>query len=249
MPRVEVVRIVKKVKVRQKPNKGPDANPRKPLSMANRETFAQLVAKGVKLPDAYRQAGYTGNEAARRSLRAQPDIDARIMALLERQIEDDAKARHKRERPILDRKSRITSQLEALAFSDIRDVIQWTTEPILDDDGNVTGLKPKMTLTPSHLMTPAQAASIKRVFMKAGELNVEWNDQLGALEKLAKIEGMYQDGAPSTVNNTLNQVNIGSDNALEAVRRLAFAIQKAQHSQPLTIEHAASHAEPEHSKE
>jgi hypothetical protein len=249
MPKAVVVTRTKVVRRRPRPNKGPDANPRKPLTMANREVFAQLIAKGQKIEDAYREAGYKGNPKARRSLRAQPDIDARIMFLLDKRIEDDTKARHKRHAPTLDRKSRILKELEALAFSDIRDVIQWTKQPILDQDGNVTGFKDVPILTPSHLLTPDQSASIKRVFMKAGELNVEWQDKGSALEKLAKIEGLYTDGPQSidarVTNNTLN---VGSDNALTAIKRLAFALAKVKEHQELAPMVTISHADDEHSK-
>lgn len=235
---------------RYKSNFGPDANPQFPLSMANRELFAQLIAKGTKIADAYREAGYKGKDEARRALRAQRDIDSRIMFLLDRRIVDDAKARHKRDKPTLDRKSRILAELEALAFSDLRDVIQWTTEPTFDDDGNQTGFKPKATLTPSHLLTPAQAASIKRVFFKAGELNVEWQDKSQALEKLAKIEGLFTDG-PSILNDNRSQtvINVGADNAREAIKRLAFALAKAKEHQELSAPMIVSYAEPEHSEE
>lgn len=195
--------------------------------------FAQAVARGVKTDLAYRDAGYKGGDQVRRALRQAKDIDARINYLLERQVRDHTKARHKREIPAQDRKARILSQLEAIAFSDIRDAVQWERVPVLNDDGSVQGFRDIMVLTPSANLTTAQAAGIKKVFTKGGELNVEWHEQLGALEKLARIEGMFVEGAPTTVNNTVNQVNIGSTPALEAVRRLAFAIQKAQHAQPL----------------
>ena len=53
----------------------------------------------------------------------------------------------------------------------------------------------------------------------------ETHDKLGALEKLAKILGIYQE-APAVQAVTVNQVNVGGDNALEAARRLAFALAK-----------------------
>lgn len=219
---------------RKRPNKGPNANPAKPLATTSREIFAQGIANGMRAELAYSNAGYKGNSNSRRVLRAAKDIDARISWLLDNRITQDAKLRHKREAPITDRKARIINQLEAIAFADIRDAIQWQTVPVLDDEGNVTGFKPKMVFSPSHSLTKAQAASLKKIGTKGGELNVEWHDPIAALEKLAKIEGLFQDG-PSTIvtTNTVNQVNIGSTPALEAVRRLAFAIQKAQHTQQL----------------
>ena len=41
--------------------------------------------------------------------------------------------------------------------------------------------------------------------------------------------GLYQDSAQAAVTNNLhvNQVNLGSENALEPARRLAFALAKA----------------------
>jgi hypothetical protein len=44
-------------------------------------------------------------------------------------------------------------ELERIAYSNIRDVIQWDAEPIFDDDGNVTGERPVLKVTPSHLFT------------------------------------------------------------------------------------------------
>jgi hypothetical protein len=219
---------------RRRANKGPNANPSKPLSNANRELFAQAIAKGIKSELAYKDAGYKGNSNSRRVLRTAKDIDGRIAFLLDNRIANDTKLRHKREQPQTDRKARIISQLEHIAFSDIRDAIQWRRVPIINDDGDVTGFENVMTFTPSDKLTKAQSAGLKKIGSKGGELNVEWHDPIAALEKLAKIEGLFQDG-PSTVttNNTVNQVNFGQTPALEAVRRLAFAIQKAQHSQQL----------------
>lgn len=251
-PKPKGVTVVTRTVLRRPPvNKGPTANPRKPLSVTSREIFAQLIAKGQRIEDAYREAGYEGQPPARRALRAAPDIDARIMYLLDRRIEDDAKARHKRHQPTLDRKSRILQELDRIAFSDLRDAIQWTNSPIIDDEGNITGFKPTMTLIPSHLMTADQAAAVKRISSKGGELNVESQDKLAALDKLAKIEGMFVEAGPTTINDnrSLTNVNIGGDNAMEAIKRLAFAIAKAQEHQQLSVVDEPSYALIEGSKE
>jgi hypothetical protein len=49
------------------------------------------------------------------------------------------------------------------------------------------------------------------------------------LEKLAKVLGLYVEPAAPPVSQavTLNQINFNSDSALEAARRLAFALAKA----------------------
>jgi hypothetical protein len=101
-----------------------------------------------------------------------------------------------------------------------------------------------MTVTPSHRLKPGVAATVKSVTTKSGALKFDVHDKLNALMQLGKILGLYTDAASATAttNVQVNQVNIGGNNALEAVRRLAFAIQKAQHSQVLSLPVAPSHA-------
>lgn len=230
-------------------NKGPKADPRRPLSHASRERFAQMVANGVKVQDAYLNAGYSGKVDSRQALRSAPDVAKRIEYLLDRRITDDNIARHKHEKPLTNRKDRIIKELESIAFSDVRDLVQWRKIPLINDDGTVI-LKPDgtpqtetiLTFTPSNKLTQSQAAALKKIGTKAGELNLEAHDKLAALEKLAKIEGMFQDNNSLTLNQslttTVNQVNVGQMQSLEAARMLAFAIQKAQRVQQ-PIEHEA----------
>jgi hypothetical protein len=102
-----------------------------------------------------------------------------------------------------------------------------------------------MEVTPSHLLTKEQAAMVKSVTTKSGALKFEVHDKLAALGQLAKILEMTIDPMPGVTNNTqvnVSQVNVGSDNALEAARRLAFALRKLQDQAPL-LEAAASHTQ------
>ena len=41
-----------------------NADASKPLRIAQRELFAQMIAEGVPVPDAYRRAGYGGGDDA-----------------------------------------------------------------------------------------------------------------------------------------------------------------------------------------
>jgi hypothetical protein len=150
--------------------------------------------------------------------------------LLAQRIEADTKARHRTEKKITDSRLRLIRELERIAFSDPRDVMQWERVPVLDSEGNVLGWRDEVIATPSRLLSADQAAQVRSVTTKGGALKIEAHDKLAALEKLARILGVYQEppvAASSTV--TVNQVNIGQANALEAVRRLAFALAKAQH--------------------
>ena len=75
-------------------------------------------------------------------------------------------------------------------------------------------------------------------------MKFETHDKLGALEKLAKVLGLYVEPTAPPVNQsiTLNQVNFDSNNAFEAARRLAFALAKAaqmdQSGGQLLVDHA-----------
>jgi hypothetical protein len=216
-----------------------------PLKHPPREIFAQAVARGVNVDLAYREAGYTGNSASRRELRCSADVDARIRWLLVQRIESDAKARARGIQKEQDARLRLIARLEAIAYSDPRDIAQWNRQPEFDRKGNIKSWKTEIEVTPSRLLTPEQAAQVKIVTTKAGGLKFEVVDRLQALAQLAKILGLTVDTAPLSVSSTqvnVNQVNVvGADNALEAARRLAFALEKAARARPL-IEAAATDA-------
>ena len=157
--------------------------------------------------------------------------------LLAKRIEADTRARHRTEEKIADARLRLIGELERVAYSDVRDVVQWDREPELDQNGNVIGFKDAMKVTPSHLLSKEQATQVRSVTTKSGALKFEVHDKLAALAQLAKILGVAPEPQSQTVNNaTVNvqQVNIGgADNALEAARRLAFALAKAERAMAL----------------
>jgi hypothetical protein len=231
----------------------PNFDPSKPLANFKHERFCWAIAQGYRLGPAYEIAGFTGRSPRLSwQLRHKPAIEARVSWLLRERIEADTRARHRSDEKIADARLRLISELERIAYADTRDVVQWDREPELDQDGNVIGFKDTMRVTPSHLLTKDQAAQVRSVTTKSGSLKFEGFDKLAALTQLAKILGMARDPQTQAVSNaTVNvqQVNIGGDNALEAVRRLAFAIAKAQHTQSLLPQPALSHAIIESSKE
>jgi hypothetical protein len=203
----------------RKPNPLP-INPSKPLSKPSREIFAQMVAQGVPVAVAYQRAGYSGGAVSRSQLRRSPDVDARVSWLLAQRIEADTRARHKAEKIIPDARERVIRELERLAFNDIRDLVQWDKRAVLDDDGQVVGFEDIMVVKPSRLMTPDQAASVRSVSTKTGQLKFETHDKLGALEKLAKVLGLCVEppAPPLSQSVTVNQMNFNGDSALVSVR-------------------------------
>jgi hypothetical protein len=224
----------------------PKVDPSKPLANVKHERFCWAIVQGHRLKPAYEIAGFEGKSPRLPwQLRHKPAIDARVSWLLAERIKADTRARHRVDEKIADARLRLISELERIAYADTRDVVQWDREPELDLDGNLIGFKDTMKVTPSHLLTKDQAAQVRSVTTKSGSLKFEAFDKLAALAQLAKILGMAQDPQTQAVNNaTVNvqQVNIGGDNALDAVRRLAFAIKKAQHSQLLSLPMVPSHA-------
>ena len=158
-------------------------------------------------------------------------------------MEADTRARHRTEEKIADARLRLIREFERIAYSDVRDVVQWDREAELDKDGNVIGFKDTMRVTPSHLLTREQAAQVRSVTTKSGALKFEVHDKLAALVQLAKILRVAPEPQSQTVNNT--QVNvIGSGgNALEDLKRLAFAIEKVHRAQEAgLLEAKPSHA-------
>ena len=210
-------------------------DPSKPLAKPSRELFAQDVAAGVPVKDAYARAGYRGNEVSRYELRRCADIDARVNWLLAQRIESDARERAKLVKVEIDAKSRMIAELEAIAYADIGDIVQWDRTPEFDAEGNFKGYRDQVNFTPSRLLTKAQRGAVKAITKQStrfgAQLKIDTNGKLEAMALLAKVLGFATEapGAASVTNTQVNvsQVNVGQDNALESLKRLAFAIEKA----------------------
>jgi hypothetical protein len=204
------------------------------------ERFCWAIVHGHRLGAAYEIAGFTGKSPRLPwQLRHKPCIEARVTWLLTQRIEADTKARHQADEKIEDARLRLIREFERVAYSDARDLAQWDRRPRLDNEGNLVEFVDELQVTPSRLLTRDAGALVRSVTTKSGTIKIETHDKLQAIDKLARILGVYQEPPASAAPVTVNQVNIGSNNALEAVKRLAFAIAKAQHSQalePPTIE-------------
>jgi phage terminase small subunit len=92
------------------------------LSDPKRERFAQLIAKGVQQIQAYHEAGFRdvsqpGNAAFK--LRNKPDVAERV---------DEILAAGAKLAGV--EVSRVLEEISALAFADIRQVVQWSDEQI-----------------------------------------------------------------------------------------------------------------------
>lgn len=213
-------------------------NPAEPLRPVSRELFAQGVVAGLHVQIAYERAGYSGTIQSRQHLRNQPEVDARIVWLLKDRVRVDTKRRHRSEKKPVSLKERALEELGRVAFSDVRDIVQWERVAIVDADGTVTGWRNVMTVTPSDKLTAAQAATIREVSTKSGELKFATHDKMTALDRLCRALGIFSDPAPVPHSLVVQQFNGSDVKALELARRLAFilAVTAAQQPQGQLIE-------------
>ena len=85
---------------------------------------------------------------------------------------------------------------------------------MLDAEGNVLGWRDEVIATPSRLLRVDQAAQVRSVTTKAGVLKIEAHDKLAALDKLARVLGVYQEPPTAPASTvTVNQVNLGGRSA------------------------------------
>jgi hypothetical protein len=132
--------------------------------------------------------------------------------------------REKREEDLRDR---VIEELTRIAFADVRDVVSWKREPVLSPDGEVLDIVERISVTASDKLSMDAAAAIKGVFHKSGQIRVEMHDKQSALLALAKHLNLFDD-PPSGPRVTVNQVNVGSTNALDLAQRVAFLFGQAE---------------------
>jgi hypothetical protein len=210
-------------------------NPSIPMPVPRRETFCQLVAQGLKVKDAFAQAGFNGKSPVLPSrLRWHPDINARVNWLVNERVKASAQAFARRQKGKGDLLARVVQELEDMAFSDVREVLDWKREASAGADGEVL-VRDVVHVQDAKKLSPAAAKAIKSVFLKAGELRVDMHDKRAVLETLAKILTIKDTPVPQSF--TVNQVNVGGSGAGEALQRVAFALSALMSKPtPLTID-------------
>jgi hypothetical protein len=213
-------------------------DPSKPLANVRHERFCCAVVQGHRLGNAYEIAGFSGKSPRLPwELRHMPCVDARIRWLLTDRIESEAAIRGRAFEKELDARTRLIRELEAVAYVDLGDIVQWDRHPQFDSEGELIGWKDSVEITPSRLLTRAQRAVVKSITKHTTKngttLRIDTNGKLEALAQLARVLGLAALDTPQTVNGTqvnVQQVNVnaGEVTALEAARRLAFALEKAK---------------------
>jgi hypothetical protein len=213
-------------------------DPTLPLSNPKREAFALLVVKGLTLKAAYAAAGYEGKSADLPSaLRWVPEVDARIAELMKGRVDSEARAFGRRQKTKGDLLQRALRELEDIAFSDVREVVDWRREAVTLPDGE-TAIVDSLQARDADKIPASAAKAIKAVFLKGGALRIDMHDKRAALESIVKLLTKDGDAAPVAQNVTVNQVNVGAMDAIEAARRVAFMVAAVSQrtAAPLTID-------------
>ncbi len=209
-------------------------SPNAPLRNARHEMFAQAIADGAKLADAYKAAGFNAKEANRTQfgyqLRKRPEIAARIQAVLEERVQSGTRRFARRQKGSGDLLARVVKELEDIAFQDVREIVDWRREAVMNAAGEVIDMRETMQLRDSAKLTPSAAKAVKGVFRKGDSLRLELHDKRAALETLAKI--LKGDDVATTQTTTNVQINVGAAGAVDAVQRIAFLLASATSRQP-----------------
>ena len=155
------------------------------------ELFAQALAKGESASQAYVLAGYRRNDGNAIRLKGNERVAARVAELL-----DDAAGAN------LPDIARLMKELASIAFSDIGDVVQWSTITDLlaeanrnEGDTNGADLRSRkiVRIVDSDLLAPSTRAAIQEISQGRDGIRVKMHPKLPALtmllERLKMTEG------------------------------------------------------------
>jgi hypothetical protein len=167
--------------------------PAEALKIAARETFAQMVASGMRVADAYRAAGFIGGDRPRWELRNAPEVNARINFLVSERTQAQAIAAALPEKKMADARLRLVRELERIAYSDLREVVQWEKRAQLSPDGGILRIIDELSTTPSAKLSRAAAAGIRSVTTKSGALKIDMHSKRarGADGRAARCAGRH----------------------------------------------------------
>ena len=215
-------------------------NPSFPLPSPRHEAFAVAVANGSKLKDAYAIAGFTGlSPKLSWELRHKPHVDARVRWLLDERVKASTRTFVRRQKKDGDLLARALQKLDDIISTDVREIVDWRREPVLNDNGEVIDIAETVAIKDSAKISARAASAIRGVFTKSGKIRLELHDQRAAASDIVKLLS-GSDAQPAS-NVTVNQINVGTTDALEAAKRVSFLLAAARAREPAvkTIEATA----------
>lgn len=221
---------------RQKPN-----GPSFPLE-PRREAFASAIVNGMKLQEAHKLAGFTGaTHAAAFNMRHRPEIDARIRWLLSERVKVDSHRYARRQNRKGDLLQRALAKLDDIMSTDVRELVDWRKEAVLNAAGEVVEVVERMSVKDASAISAKAASAIKGLITKGGRLQVELHDQRAAATDIVRL--LTGSDAQPAGNVTVNQVNVGAVSAADAAQRVMFLLASVANRipPPKTIDAVAVH--------
>jgi hypothetical protein len=206
-------------------------DPSSPLD-AKREAFCHAVCRGKKLREAHEEAGFDGkSQAAAWQMRHSAPVDARITWLLNERVKADTRTFLRRKRGDGDLLARALQKLDDIMSTDVREIVDWRREPVLNDNGEVVDITETVAVKDSAKISARAASAIRGVFTKSGRIRLELHDQRAAAAEIVKL--LSGNDAQPASNVTVNQINMmGQTDALEAAKRVSFLLAAARSREP-----------------
>ncbi|WP_363347134.1 terminase small subunit [Methylocystis echinoides] len=184
------------------------------------EIFAQEIAKGASQREAYRAAGYEGeNEDAVDASASRLLTDAKVVLRVQ---EIQANAAKRAEITI----ERTLLELAKIGYADIRKAVRWGEGvAVRDADGNET-VSNGVSMLDSAAIDDDTAAAIAEVAQTRDGIRVKFHDKLAALDKIGKHLGMFSERVELTGKDG-GPIETKGDQALtiETARKLAFLLE------------------------
>jgi hypothetical protein len=145
-------------------------DPASPLRNGRHESFSQNVANGATLKDSYANAGFKAKDAKQAGywLRRRPEVNARIEFLLQRRVEASTRSFVRRQNSRGDLLARALQKLDDIMSTDIREILDWKREPVLNADGEVVAISERIAVKDAGAISRKAGSAIRSVFAKSG---------------------------------------------------------------------------------
>ncbi len=159
------------------------------LVNSRHETFAQLRAKGVKVKQAYEQAGFAPSDNNARRLNSHRAITRRIAEIHAKGAEKAAITQ-----------SRVLNELAKIAFADITQFVAWGALP--DPDATTSGKRKPgkqattrqiVRLVDSANLPPEALGAIQSIKQTKDGIEIKLYDKRAALADIGKHLGMFKE--------------------------------------------------------
>lgn len=164
------------------------------------ERFAQNLASGMSLSDAYADAGFKPDRGNASRLQQNDNIVQRVRELFDKREHIEAKATEKAIERLAITKESVLGELAKIGFSDIRKAVEWrgnlTRETDNPDGGDVLVVREitnqQVRLIDSDKIDDETAAAIAEVRQSpTGGLSIKLHDKQSALVNLGKHLGLF----------------------------------------------------------